>query len=380
MRILITESSLNWGGQQLRILIEMQELIRRGHQVWLTANQESQIYQKAIERQLPVFPSNQTRAANPFVLAQLAHWIKKYQIEILHSHSNKDRNGSSLLKFFMPKLKVIFTRHIVQELKPGFFHAFPWRYGCDVIKVVAEVIGKQLTNDYHISPDKIFNTGTFADPKDFYPEIDGKIVRQEFKIPDASSTAGIIGMFRHDKGHRYFLEAAFELLKTNPEAHFLVVGSSVNQGRNELEKDMKQWSAQLPLGKQIHFLGYRQDVPQCMAAMDVVVVASIGTEAQSLIIPQAYAMAKPVIGTTVGGIPEVIVDGKTGFLVPAKNSSAIAKSIAELWQNKPLALSLGQQGYQLFLEEMTFSRNVDKVEQAYHRMLDSTRSSIALLM
>jgi glycosyltransferase involved in cell wall biosynthesis len=118
-----------------------------------------------------------------------------------------------------------------------------------------------------------------------------------------------------------FLEAAGEVLAARPETRFLIVGDGVGFD------DVKRRIAELGLGERVILTGFRRDIPEVMAALDVLALPSVRSEAFPQVIAQALAVGTPVVGTTVGGIPELIRDGETGRLVPPGDSQALAHAI-----------------------------------------------------
>src|SRR5256885_2278353 len=132
---------------------------------------------------------------------------------------------------------------------------------------------------------------------------------------------GLVANVRGSKGHNVFLDAARAVLAVTPDTRFLIVGDGV--GFDEVKARVQQRG----LESRVHLTGFRRDVPEVMAALDVLVLPSTRSEATSQVIPQALAVRTPVVATAVGGIPEIVKDGVTGRLVPPGEPDALARPI-----------------------------------------------------
>jgi glycosyltransferase involved in cell wall biosynthesis len=146
----------------------------------------------------------------------------------------------------------------------------------------------------------------------------------------------MISVLRSWKGHATFLEAA-KLLLAEPrrKVHFIIAGDG--PGREELKLNIghEPWKGNVTL------LGHRADVPNVLASLDALVLPSYAHEGIPQIILQAQAMARPVIATTIGGIPEVVEDGVTGLLIPPREAGALAEKIRMVLDDPSLAKRLG---------------------------------------
>src|SRR2546425_480955 len=132
---------------------------------------------------------------------------------------------------------------------------------------------------------------------------------------------GLVANVRGSKGHAVFLEAARELLTTHRNARFLIVGDGVGFD------DVRRRVHDMGLERSVIMTGFRRDIPEVMASLDVLVLPSTKSEATSQVIPQAFAVGTPVAAAAIGGIPEIVRDGETGCLVEAGNAPALARAV-----------------------------------------------------
>ncbi|MBW2312150.1 MAG: glycosyltransferase [Deltaproteobacteria bacterium] len=159
----------------------------------------------------------------------------------------------------------------------------------------------------------------------------------------------VIGNLIPYKGHGDLLKAASEALTSVPQALFLFAGEDRGIG-GRLEK----MAAELGVSSRVRFLGLRHDIPQLLAASDISVVAS-HEEGFSNVILESMASGLPVVATRVGGNPEAVVDGVTGWLVPPRNPTAMAEKIIDLLNDIKKAEFWGRKGRERVLDENTTS-------------------------
>jgi glycosyltransferase involved in cell wall biosynthesis len=118
----------------------------------------------------------------------------------------------------------------------------------------------------------------------------------------------------------------------------------------------------------VQFWGFRTDIPEILAQLDILVVPSL-QEPFGKIIIEGMAMKKPVIASNVGGIPEIIVDGQTGILVPPENAEALRQALESLLENRDMRKKMGIEGRKRVEQMFSIDKNVRQTEQIYGRLL-----------
>lgn len=231
----------------------------------------------------------------------------------------------------------------------------------------AEMIRRALIDTNRVDPAKIDVVGEFVDLGEFNPAVDGTPFRMRFGINQAAPLVGIVAMIRGEKGHRVFLEAAMVVLKTRPDARFVLVGEGTGNRKMEIEcrrRIEKAFGANPP----IIMTGFQQNIPEVVAALDIVAVPSLA-EAQSRIIPEAFATRRAVIGSEVGGIPELVRDGATGLLTPPGDSAALAERILRLIADSDVRERLAMGGYNLALRELALGQKMQQTLDCYTKAI-----------
>lgn len=211
-----------------------------------------------------------------------------------------------------------------------------------------------------------------VDVERFHPSVSGEEVRARFGAGPGAVLAGVVGRISPIKGQRTFIEAATRLIPRFPELRFLIVGAGLFAGEKKCEGELRALVAAQGLGERVFFSGYQRDVRAHTAALDICVVPS-DAEPCGRVIFEAMAMAKPVVGTSTGGTPEIAAEGETGLLVPPRDPDALAAALARLASDAALRRRMGEAGRRRVVERFTIQAHARKTEEAYLRLLGDAR-------
>jgi glycosyltransferase involved in cell wall biosynthesis len=210
-----------------------------------------------------------------------------------------------------------------------------------------------------------------------FPERASSNIREEFNIPDGYSIVTIPSVLRPWKGQEYFIRAAQFVKKEFPKCKFLILGEEIIKR----ERGYKQWlirlSKSLGVDNDVIFTGFRKDVPTILSQSDVVVLASILPDPFPTVVLEAMAASKPTVATNVGGVPEMVIDGETGVLVPPKDYEAMANAILKLLINKEYSHRLGEAGFERLNKVFTMDKLMKEIEKALVGLLPQQSKSIS---
>ncbi|MGH7140411.1 MAG: glycosyltransferase, partial [Pirellulales bacterium] len=165
-----------------------------------------------------------------------------------------------------------------------------------------------------------------------------------------------------EKNHELFLKVAALVRAEVPEAHFLIVGDGPRGDR------LRAMAEELGLAEAVHFVGNRSDVPDLLALMDVFLLTS-HIEANPLSILEAQAMAKPVVATRVGSVPETVREGEVGYLVEPGDARAMADRVVELFRDPRLARRLGGEARRQAVERHSLQRMLDQFQDLLEQLV-----------
>jgi predicted lipopolysaccharide heptosyltransferase III len=335
-RILHSESSLGWGGQEIRVLAELEWMRANGHWVALAADPRSAILRHAQEAGISLYPIRRDKAFLPWEIPKLTTWLMRNRVDVVNTHSSNDGWLVGLAARFARRPILIRSRHIEVDYPNRFLSGLTFRSLPHHIMTTSQRIGDRLVKELHVPTTDVTCVSTGVDLARFHPSAPGTL-RQELGLSPETALVGMISVLRSWKGHATFLEAADHVLKTlDRPVHFVIAGDG--PGWEELSRKV----ARVPLREHVSLLGHRTNVPNVLAGLDVLVLPSYAHEGIPQIILQAQAMSRAVISTTIGGIPEVIEDGVNGLLIAPRDASLLAERICSLLLNPAHRQRLGE--------------------------------------
>jgi glycosyltransferase involved in cell wall biosynthesis len=196
-------------------------------------------------------------------------------------------------------------------------------------------------------------------------------LRRELSLPDDAPVIALTGQVSEVKGIWDFVAAAQLLAARRDRPVFVVLGDDL-KGRGALREAMERRVAELNLTSRFRFLGFRPDAPRLISAFDVIAVPSL-IEPLGNATLEAMAAGRPVVGSRVGGIPEMIVDGKTGVLVPPSDPVALAAALERLADSPDLRAQYGDAARQRADSHFGLGLHADRLQRIYDTLIDSAR-------
>jgi glycosyltransferase involved in cell wall biosynthesis len=195
-------------------------------------------------------------------------------------------------------------------------------------------------------------------------------LRQELDIPEHDTVFAVIASLNPNKGHHVLLESFRTLLHDHHDATLLLVGDGPL--RAELETQARQFL----IDQKVIFTGMRTDIDELLNISDVCLLPTLVREGLGMALIEAMAAGLPVIGTEIGGIPEVITNGENGFLVPPGRPEALADAIMSIAKDKDLGIRMGKRGRQLYEEKFTLSNMIRQIETLYDRLPENKHHAV----
>jgi glycosyltransferase involved in cell wall biosynthesis len=246
------------------------------------------------------------------------------------------------------------------------FNRFSERF-VDRFMVVSDALEKIMIEKHGVALQRIVKIYNGIE-KEEYCIADEEIVyrrsrlRKEFSLGDNVPVVGAIGRLVWQKGFEYFIETIPNVLKETPEAVFMIVGEG------ELKDELKARSRILKLEDKIIFTGFRNDIKDVLASVDIFVMPSL-LEGLPVVLLEAMAMMKPIVATKIEGIREVLEYGLTGLLVSPKDPQSLSEAIVDLLIHKDKARQMGLAARKVVEERFGVDIMVQKVEGVYEELL-----------
>ena len=350
--ILHTESSVGFGGQELRVIAESRWLAAHGRPVLIAAQPGARVLAEAAGADVLSVAVPMRAAWDLRAVVALRQLIRARGVGLVHTHSSIDAWVAGLAARSLG-VPIVRGRHVSIPIPRR--RALVYRLADRVITSGEAVAA--IVRGAGVPADRVVAIGPGLDTERFHPNVSGAGVRAELGLHGPA--VGLVANIRGSKGHAYFLEAARVVLRTRPDTSFLIVGDGI--GFDDVQRRVKE----MDLDSRVVMTGFRRDVPEVMAALDVLVLPSIKSEAMSQVIPQALAVGTPVVGSTVGGTPELIRDGETGRLVPPADAPALAAAILDLIADPARARALARRGQAIMLAEHSMDATMARTLAVY---------------
>lgn len=234
----------------------------------------------------------------------------------------------------------------------------------DRVIALAETHKTYLISSKLIPAQKVAVVYNGIDLRQFAHPVDVRAVRRSLQIPDRAKAVGIVANLWPWKGHDVFLRAAAALLREIPDTYFVIAGDGPE--RDSLEK----MAQTLGVADHVRFLGTVGDVPTLLKSVDLSVLSSV-TEAFPLALLESMAAARPVVATNVGSVPEIVVNGLTGFLVPPGAPDQLAEAMLRVLRGPGLARKFGEEGRKRVEEKFTVERMICQTESLLLELVNS---------
>jgi L-malate glycosyltransferase len=325
----------------------------------LVAHGEGELYRRAVEGAdlLALAPRSEVDLSTAWKLSRI---IRQIAPQIVHVHDPHAVSMAALALSFnapTPRPRVVASRRVDFHLQKHSFSRWKYRQ-VDLFIAASAAIRDVLVEDGIAAKQiVIVHDGIDVAKIGRLPLVD---VRAEFWLPHGAPLLANVGALVAHKGQRYLVEAMPLVLREVPDAHLVILGEGDLRGA--LERQVKE----LRVEKHVLLPGFRADVLQLMKSADLFVMSSV-TEGLGSTVLDAMAMKLAVVGTHAGGIPEAVVDGTTGLLVPAAHPRELAAAIVQLLKDPARRVRMGLAGHARVSEQFGVARMLQGTMDAYER-------------
>jgi glycosyltransferase involved in cell wall biosynthesis len=231
--------------------------------------------------------------------------------------------------------------------------------------VTAEAVGRRLASH----PSKVRRVYNGVDLARFNPGPSPRGLRRSLQVPEEVPVILSVGRFVAYKGYEHLLEAAKIVHGTRPDVQWILVGDG------ELKSQLQKQCHDLGLEDIVHFTGWREDIADLLATSSLFVLPSLGEHFGRVLI-EAMAMAKPVVATNAGGVPEIVTDRETGLLVPPAQPGQLAECVRVILHDPALARRMGAAGRQRAEQVFSLTQHARSMEAVYTDCAGATNGQL----
>lgn len=362
INVLHINAEMNWGGGETQTHYLIQGLKDRGFQQSVACQPGSALAKRCLKDGIPVHLVKMPTQFSLSAVIQLRRIIRERNFRIVHFHTSRAHTLGVLAALGVGNVIRVVTRRI-EHRSGGWWKAhLLYNRACHAVVATAQAV-KDVLISAGVSPNKLRVIPSGVDLKRFESG-NGTVWRNQLNIACDALVIGYVGKLSRGKGIDILLRAVPAVVEKYPTVCILIVGEGP-------ERDyLEGLAAQMEIRARTVFPGFLDDIPGILAAVDILVLPSL-KEAAGGVVREAMAARKPVVASRVGGLPESVVDGKTGFLVSPEDHEALGRSIIELLDNPVLRERFGKAGREQAKAKFSIEAMVQQYEALYQELLST---------
>jgi glycosyltransferase involved in cell wall biosynthesis len=361
------DTARTWRGGQWYVMQTVLGLRARGHRAVLVVHPEGELFRRMQEGHdlIPLAPRGDIDLTAAWRLSRV---LKQLAPEVIHAHDpHAVAMTATALSIASPQPRPLFvsTRRVVFRLAENSFSR--WKYSevdCFIASCAA-VRDRLVIDGIPRARITIVHEGVDVERIARLPPVDA---HAEFYLPTGAPVVFNVAALAPHKGQHHLIDAAALVVRDVPDARFVIVGDG--ELREALEKQVKDKH----LERHVFLAGFRVDALELTKGCDVFAISSINEGLCTALI-DAMAMGKPAVATSVGGIPEVMVDGETGYLVPPRDHRAMADRLVFLLKHPEARQSMGRAAYARVRDAFSVDRMIDETAAVYEQQAGRRRAA-----
>lgn len=321
-----------------------------------------------VPRYLPALRREISVWGDLVALWQIIKIIYREKPDIVHTHKSKAGAIGRLAAFLLGVPVIVHTFH--GHVFHGYFGpvksgVFLWLERIlaritDKIVVIGQLQYREICRRYRVAPSRKFAVIPLG--FDFTPLADigrhGNSLRRQWQIGEGEVLVGIVGRLTPVKNHALFLRVAHQVLQQRPSVRFAVIGDG------ELKEPLFSLAKSLDIEDRVVFTGWIEEPAEIYGSLDIVALTSLN-EGTPVTIIEAMFCRKPVVATAVGGVPDLVADKKSGFLVPGNDPDAFSRALLALIDNPGARQEMGRVAHDLVSEKYSRQRLIQDLEKLY---------------
>ena len=299
-------------------------------------------------------------------IPRLLRYLRQHQIDLVHTQL-EFANIMGTLAARLEQIPTLCTLHTFEDIDQSAKTTRRVRLMWQVLRrfsqriiAVSEEIRQYHIRQAYFDPDKIITLYNGINLSRFR-QLPGS-TRDDLGIPSDAPLLLTVAVLRQPKGIQYMIEAMLAILTAVPDTRYVIVGDG------EYAQPLQQLAQQQKVSDRIIFTGIRHDVPQLLAASDLFVLPTL-LDALPTVLIEALAAGKPIVASDVGGVPEIVVHGRNGLLVPPAQPDELAQACLQLLLNGEMRAAMGCVGQEVAAQRFDIRNQVKRLGDIYLEIL-----------
>lgn len=362
------DTARTWRGGQAQVMHTVLGLRERGHRAALVAHPDGELFRRMSEGLdlIPLAPRHEIDLAAAWRLSRV---IRQLRPDVVQAH---DPHGVAMAATALsitsptPKPPLVASRRVEFRIARNSFSR--WKYTqVDCFIANSAAIRNRLAADgIPVRKIRVVHEGVDVER---IVSMQPKNVQAEFFLPTHCPVVGNVAALAPHKGQQHLIDAAALVVRQIPDARFVIVGDG------EMRQQLEHQIHHIHLERHILLAGFRTDVLELTKGFDLFVMSSV-SEGMCTALVDAMAASKAAVATAAGGIPEVMVDGETGFLVPPRDQRAMAQRLVQLLKDDALRARLGDAALRRARARFTVERMVDGTLGVYDGLIQDATGNM----
>ncbi|PYV44194.1 MAG: hypothetical protein DMG06_07505 [Acidobacteria bacterium] len=363
MKVLHLDSGMDWRGGQQQVYFLATGLKKLGVEQRLVLRKGGELAARVHRLELAASALPLSSEWAPNSCFQLAKIVRRFSPDIIHAHDSRTLGLAAALKVFGGKWKLLAARRVAFSMGKNPFSKFKYQRKVDKIIAVSRFIRDLLIRE-GINPGRIVVIYDGYDLELMDSRFDRAAARRHLGVGQDEFVIGCVGKFSLEKGHEFLIRGFQKIRDVYSQARLILVGDGALKDRYQ------RLIHELQLDQKVLLPGFVSNLSQILPALDLFVFPSLEEGLGSTLL-LAMAHQIPVCASRTGGIPELVIEGQTGFLFPPGNSQALAETLTQAWHDRPLAQSLAQQAFLRVKTDFPVERMIAETHQIYVNVLGS---------
>ena len=363
MRILHLDSGLGWRGGQQQLYYLADGMRKIGISQFLVVRKGSPQAARLGELNLPIMELNLSSEFDLGSLFALARIIRHFQPQIIHAHDSRTLGLAALLRATGWGIKIVAARRVAFSIRRNPLWKFKYSYQANRVIAVSSYVRDLLIRE-GLQQGQV---EVVYDAVDKIP-VESKTYRadsrQRLGVTDAEFVIGCVGQFTSEKGQEFLIQAYTEILDKYPDCRLALVGDG------DLYWKFQKLLERLGLGHSVILTGFVSDLDTLLPAVDLLVHPAL-IEGLGSVLLKGMANRIPICASSTGGIPELVIEGETGFLFPPGNPKGLAQAVFRARQAPVLANQQVERALSRVRSNFLADRMVAETSQIYSNVMDS---------